>query len=88
MGKKSKHVSEEAEAGDEDTELTSPTKEKNGFEKRSYEELLNHVSVIANPMASKKLTKKIYKLLKKGNVSYFNVDFLSLRRFFSSLISC
>ena len=35
-------------------------------EKLSYEEKLQHVSVIAKPMASKKLTKKCYKLVKKG----------------------
>lgn len=35
-------------------------------EKQSYEEKLQHVSVIAKPMASKKLTKKCYKLIKKG----------------------
>ncbi|XP_046610009.1 H/ACA ribonucleoprotein complex subunit 2-like protein [Neodiprion virginianus] len=33
----------------------------------SYEEKLNNVSIIANPMASKKLTKKIYKLIKKAS---------------------
>ncbi|XP_012260255.1 H/ACA ribonucleoprotein complex subunit 2-like protein [Athalia rosae] len=32
----------------------------------SYEDKLNNVSIIANPMASKKLTKKIYKLIKKA----------------------
>lgn len=32
----------------------------------SYEDKLANVSIIANPMASKKLTKKIYKLIKKG----------------------
>lgn len=32
----------------------------------SYEDKLEFVSVIAKPMASKKLTKKCYKLIKKG----------------------
>merc|ERR1712062_904312 len=32
----------------------------------SYEEKLRFVSVIAKPMASKKLTKKVYKCIKKG----------------------
>jgi len=33
----------------------------------SYEDKLKFVSVIAKPMANKKLTKKIYKLIKKGS---------------------
>ena len=33
----------------------------------SYEEKLRFVSCIAKPMASKKLTKKLYKLIKKGS---------------------
>lgn len=32
----------------------------------TYEEKLNFVSVIAKPMASKKLSKKLHKLVKKG----------------------
>ena len=32
----------------------------------SYEEKLKFVSCIAKPMANKKLTKKLYKLIKKG----------------------
>ena len=31
-----------------------------------YEERVKHVSVIANPLASKKLTKRVYKLVKKS----------------------
>lgn len=60
MGKKTKHVVEDnaGEVMETETESTN--------EKTSYEELLNHVSVIAKPMAGRKLTKKIYKLLKKG----------------------
>lgn len=33
----------------------------------SYEEKLQHVNAIAKPMASKKLTKKIYKCIKKAS---------------------
>merc|ERR1740116_244662 len=33
----------------------------------SYEDKLRFVSVIAKPMASKKLTKKVYKVIKKGS---------------------
>merc|ERR1711878_252517 len=35
-------------------------------DKVSYEEKLKYVSVIAKPMASKKLAKKLYKCIKKG----------------------
>ena len=31
-----------------------------------WEELLNHISPIANPLASRKLAKKLYKCIKKG----------------------
>merc|ERR1711935_28950 len=37
-----------------------------GEDKVSYEEKLKFVSVIAKPMASKKLSKKLYKCIKKG----------------------
>jgi len=69
MAKKSKHVEEgEENSADQTMETDSPTKIKKekDDDKQSYEELLNHVSVIANPMASRKLTKKVYKLLKKA----------------------
>ncbi|TRY64169.1 hypothetical protein TCAL_00804 [Tigriopus californicus] len=36
-------------------------------DKVSYEEKLKFVSVIAKPMASKKLAKKLYKCIKKGS---------------------
>lgn len=45
----------------EDTE-----QEVKGEGELSYEDKLEFVSVIAKPMASKKLTKKCYKLIKKG----------------------
>ena len=35
-------------------------------EPATYEELVTLVSIIANPMASKKLTKKLYKVVKKS----------------------
>lgn len=41
-------------------------------EELSYEEKLENVSVIAKPMASKKLAKKIYKLIKKGMYVQFD----------------
>ena len=61
MAKKSKQVVKEEDA---DAMETSQVEGKS--EKSSYDELLNHVSIIAKPMASRKLTKRIYKLLKKG----------------------
>lgn len=33
----------------------------------SYESKLKYINTIAKPMAPKKLTKKIYKCIKKGN---------------------
>lgn len=33
----------------------------------SYEDKLQNISVVANPIAPKKLTKKCYKLIKKGS---------------------
>lgn len=52
MGKKDVTVDEEMD--------TSTVKET------SYEDKLKNCSIIAQPMASKKLTKKIYKCIKKG----------------------
>jgi H/ACA ribonucleoprotein complex subunit 2 len=75
MAKKAKHVvAEEAEDNNStEMETASPVKVKKEKDTPSYDELLNHVSVIAKPMASRKLTKKIYKLLKKG---WFNSNVL------------
>ncbi|EQC32142.1 hypothetical protein SDRG_10337 [Saprolegnia diclina VS20] len=41
----------------------SDTEEAKGV---TYEERVKHVSIIANPLANKKLTKKVYKLIKKS----------------------
>merc|ERR1712212_549345 len=43
----------------------SKIEEENGDE-MSYEDRMEFVSVIAKPMATKKLAKKLYKLTKKG----------------------
>merc|ERR1712025_1064132 len=43
----------------------SKIEEENG-EEMSYEDRLEHVSIIAKPMASRKLAKKLYKCIKKG----------------------
>ena len=69
MAKKSKQLVKEEEAEAMET-VDSPVEKKRDSEKSSYEELLNHVSVIAKPMATRKLTKRIYKLLKKGCIFY------------------
>lgn len=34
----------------------------------SYDELVTRISPIANPLASRKLTKKLYKVIKKGDM--------------------
>merc|ERR1719163_763831 len=36
----------------------------------SYEDRLKHVSIIAKPMANKKLAKKLYKCIEKGLVVF------------------
>jgi len=69
MGKKSKQQSKE-DVMDVTEAETSINVKTDG--KSSYEELLNHVSIIAKPMASRKLTKKIYKMLKKGMFNQLN----------------
>merc|ERR1711963_472042 len=48
-----------------DKSLNESKIEENGDE-MSYEDRLQHVSVIAKPMASKKLAKRLYKCIKKG----------------------
>ncbi|KAG1651799.1 H/ACA ribonucleoprotein complex subunit 2-like protein [Nymphon striatum] len=40
--------------------------DKSDSKKSSYDIKLQHVSVISKPMASRKLTKKLYKLIKKA----------------------
>ena len=41
--------------------------EESILEGPTYEDKIKFVSVIAKPMASKKLTKKVYKIIKKGS---------------------
>lgn len=58
--------------------MTKVKKEKTGEEEtggteKSYQELLANINPIANPLASRKLSKKLYKCVKKGK----NVLFLS-----------
>ena len=68
MGKR-KRSDEGAEDGENQTELeaikTSQVKAEEGTGK-SYEELVALVSVIAQPLASRKLTKRLYKITKKA----------------------
>nr|QBH73542.1 putative NHP2 protein [Franklinothrips vespiformis] len=54
MGKKSVSEADNSVASEGNTEL-------------SYEEKLNFISAIAKPMASKKLCKKLYKVMKKAS---------------------
>lgn len=44
-------------------------------EELSYEDKLKFCSVIAKPMASRKLAKKVYKLIKKGLYEQLTVLF-------------
>lgn len=42
------------------------TEEETGGTEKSYQELLANINPIANPLASRKLSKKLYKCVKKG----------------------
>lgn len=43
-----------------------PVEEETGGTEKSYQELIANVNPIANPLASRKLSKKLYKCVKKG----------------------
>jgi len=60
MGKKDKSIN--VENGDDKIADKSDIK----LERPDYDELLTMVNVISKPMASKKMTKKIYKIVKKA----------------------
>lgn len=40
--------------------------EETGGTEKSYQELIANINPIANPLASRKLSKKLYKCVKKG----------------------
>lgn len=63
MGKKDKRKSE---VEVEDADDNEHGNEGNTEEKISWEEKIRYLNVISKPLASKKLTKKIYKTIKKG----------------------
>lgn len=52
-------------------------------EELTYDEKIENCSIIAKPMASKKLAKKCYKLIKKGNISYFTISNYEMKCFYS-----
>lgn len=73
MGKKDKHREKAEEDGGEEVQVkaeeadpSTPSAASSQEEQRPYEELVTLVNAIANPLASKKLTKKLYKLVKKS----------------------
>lgn len=45
--------------------------EETGGTEKSYQELIANVNPIAQPLASRKLSKKLYKCVKKGNLNAF-----------------
>lgn len=58
--------------------MTKVKKEKTGEEEtgateKSYQELLANINPIANPLASRKLSKKLYKCVKKGKKCFIFV---------------
>jgi len=60
MGKKDKKVKEESEEPANVVDVTEQS------EKLQYEEMCENVNQIAKPLASRKCSKKIYKLVKKA----------------------
>lgn len=63
------------------TNLLKMTKEEDNkmdvsvkIEELSYEEKVTNCNVIAKPMASKKLAKKCYKLIKKGKLFILKIN--------------
>lgn len=67
-GKRSPHKALKLEPMKEEVEMAAKmdTSLVNSEESRSYDELIALVSVIAKPLASRKLTKKLYKAVKKA----------------------
>ena len=64
-----KHSSkEESKEKEDEADTTVEIKEENL--RPDYEELIERVSIISKPLASRKLTKKLYKTVKKGNVCF------------------
>lgn len=47
-------------------EESGETAEAEATPERSYQELVEHVNAVARPLASRKLTRKLYKCIKKG----------------------
>ena len=66
MGK-TKSKDKDADAGEADTTQDKTMEEENS-ERPPYEELVKQISIISKPLASKKLTKKLFKTIKKGRV--------------------
>nr|QBH73545.1 putative NHP2 protein [Nicoletia phytophila] len=60
MGKSKKEKKNDEEQNGDTSQVTGEEREL------TYEEKLNFVSVIAKPMAPRKLTKKLYKVIKKA----------------------
>jgi len=69
MGKESKHGKDKAHKASKDTPSKTPSKSSSADDAEevdSYDEKIKFVNVISTPLANKKLTKKIYKLVKKA----------------------
>ena len=65
MGKKSKNLDESVV----DTSIQEATTAEEAPLK-TYDELLINLQEFSHPLATKKLTKKIYKVVKKGSFSF------------------
>lgn len=76
--KEKKAAKETPKAEVAEVPVSSPAKEEKEVDR--YEERLKAISPIAQPLANKKLTKKIYKVVKKGWLYYYsrrNLEFSS-----------
>ena len=68
-----KTKSKDKDASEPDT-AQDKTMEEENTERPPYEELVKQISVISKPLASKKLTKKLFKTIKKGRVASLGLD--------------
>lgn len=51
--------------------VKTETEEEAAGTEKSYEELIANINPIANPLAPRKLSKKLYKCIKKGKKMFY-----------------
>lgn len=65
LKRRNKHVGTELKMG-KTKKLDESTAEDGTDDKATYQEKIRFLSAISQPLASRKLTKKLYKVIKKG----------------------